>query len=168
MSSLSTIGNYDYGFFWYLHADGSITYEVKLTGVVATGAVAAGGAPRTGTLVAPGLHGPHHLHFFNVRLDVAVDGARNTVVELDSVAEPPGPGTPRQRPGAPAHALREDGGRLADPATPRSWLVINEWVHNALGEPVGFQLLPGPAAPPLFTEACPRCAGPTSRRAACG
>ncbi len=29
ISAFSTVGNYDYGFFWYLHTDGTIGYEVK-------------------------------------------------------------------------------------------------------------------------------------------
>ena len=31
ISSLATIGNYDYGLFWYLYLDGNIECEVKLT-----------------------------------------------------------------------------------------------------------------------------------------
>ena len=34
ISSISTIGNYDYGLFWYLYLDGTIEAEVKLTGIV--------------------------------------------------------------------------------------------------------------------------------------
>ena len=34
--------------------------------------------PRFGNLVAPGLYGPHHQHFFNVRLDMQVDGDGNS------------------------------------------------------------------------------------------
>ena len=40
ISTFSTVGNYDYGFFWYLHTDGTIAYEVKLTGIISTGAFA--------------------------------------------------------------------------------------------------------------------------------
>ncbi len=40
ISSFAAIGNYDYGFFWYLYQDGTIAHEVKLTGVLSTGAVA--------------------------------------------------------------------------------------------------------------------------------
>ena len=54
ISSFSAIGNYDYGFFWYLYQDGTIGFEVKLTGVLSTGAVAPGERPAHGTLVAPG------------------------------------------------------------------------------------------------------------------
>ena len=34
ISSIATIGNYDYGLFWYLYLDGNIQCEVKLTGIV--------------------------------------------------------------------------------------------------------------------------------------
>ena len=56
ISSFSAIGNYDYGFFWYLQQDGTISFEVKLTGVLSTGAVAPGETPAHGVLVAPGLN----------------------------------------------------------------------------------------------------------------
>ena len=46
VSSFSTIGNYDYGFFWYLYQDGTIELEVKLSGVLSTGAVGAWRAAR--------------------------------------------------------------------------------------------------------------------------
>src|ERR687890_1362100 len=40
ISFIATVGNYEYGFFWYLYTDGAIEYEVKLTGVLTTGAIA--------------------------------------------------------------------------------------------------------------------------------
>ena len=76
ISCFATVGNYEYGFFWYLYTDGTIEYEVKLSGVISTGALADGEQPRHGDVVAPGLYGPHHQHFFNVRLDMQVDGER--------------------------------------------------------------------------------------------
>ena len=39
-------------------------------------------------MVAPGLYGPHHQHFFCVRLDMAVDGNANSVVQVDSEPRP--------------------------------------------------------------------------------
>ena len=74
ISSFSTIGNYDYGFFWYLYQDGTIELEVKLTGVLSTGAVRPGEQPRHGELLAPELNGMVHQHFFNARLDFDIDG----------------------------------------------------------------------------------------------
>ena len=33
ISTIATVGNYEYGFFWYLYQDGTIEFEVKLTGI---------------------------------------------------------------------------------------------------------------------------------------
>ncbi|MDQ6803471.1 MAG: tyramine oxidase, partial [Actinomycetota bacterium] len=38
VSFVATVGNYEYGFYWYFFQDGSIESEVKLTGIVSTGA----------------------------------------------------------------------------------------------------------------------------------
>ena len=37
VSSISTVENYEYGFFWYLYQDGTIQFEVKLTGILSLG-----------------------------------------------------------------------------------------------------------------------------------
>ena len=84
ISTIATVGNYEYGYFWYLYTDGTIEYEVKLTGVISTGALAPGERPATARSSRRGLYGPHHQHFFCVRLDMAVDGNANTVVQVDS------------------------------------------------------------------------------------
>ena len=77
ISSFSTIGNYDYGFFWYLYQDGTIQCEVKLTGILSTGARRAGERPALRPASArPASTRPHHQHFFNFRLDMDVDGQR--------------------------------------------------------------------------------------------
>src|SRR5262249_8475298 len=58
ISSISTVENYEYGFFWYLYQDGSIQFEVKLTGVLSLGAFPPGEKPRYGCLVAPQVYPP--------------------------------------------------------------------------------------------------------------
>src|SRR5262249_15607636 len=88
ISMIATVGNYEYGFFWYFYTDASIEVEVKLTGVLTVGALAHGEWPRWGALVAPRLYGPNHQHFFNFRLDMSVDGPANSVYEVDSIPEP--------------------------------------------------------------------------------
>jgi len=128
VSSFSAIGNYDYGFFWYLYQDGTIEFEVKLTGVLSTGAVAPGVQPEHGTLVAPGLNAMVHQHFFNMRLDLDVDGQRNAVDEVWTESLPPGAGNPhgnafrpqRQRL-ASEHAAR----RTVDTRSARWWEIVN-------------------------------------------
>ena len=57
VSYFSTIGNYDYGFYWYFYLDGSIQVEAKATGIVFVGRASPGGEPprtgdRTGSLRA--------------------------------------------------------------------------------------------------------------------
>ncbi len=80
ISSIATVENYEYGFFWYLYQDGNIQFEIKLTGVLSLGAVQAGEKSKYGALIAPQLYAPNHQHFFNVRLDFDLDGTANTVV----------------------------------------------------------------------------------------
>ena len=56
--------------------------------------VVAGAPGSGGTLLAPGLYGPNHQHFMNVRLDMMVDGPRNAVYEVHSEAVPLGTSNP--------------------------------------------------------------------------
>ena len=84
VSMVATVGNYDYGFYWYLYQDGTIQMEVKLTGIVNTTALQPGETPRYGTEIAPRLLAPFHQHYFNARLDFAVDGEKNTIHEVNT------------------------------------------------------------------------------------
>jgi primary-amine oxidase len=152
ISTIATVGNYEYGFYWHLYTDGKIEYEVKLTGVLTTGAVADGESPRHGNLVAPGLYGPHHQHFFSVRLDMSVDGPGNSVYEVDSVPEPPGPGNPHHNAWvtrATLLASEADGARDADVSTARFWKIANPSVLNELGQEVAYKLEPGTVIPSM-------------------
>ena len=68
--------------------DGSIQYEVKLTGCLSTSVLSEGEGmdPTHGTLIAPHLNAQLHQHYFCVRLDMSVDdpegGANLTVSEV--------------------------------------------------------------------------------------
>ena len=42
VSFIATVGNYEYGFYWYFYLDGTIQLEVKLTGILSTQAIAPG------------------------------------------------------------------------------------------------------------------------------
>ena len=84
VSMIATVGNYDYGFYWYFYQDGTIQMEVKLTGIMNTMALKPGESPRYGTEVAPRLMAPNHQHFFNARLDLDVDGEANTAQEVNT------------------------------------------------------------------------------------
>jgi primary-amine oxidase len=145
ISSIVTVGNYEYAYYWYLYQDGGIEYQVKLTGVISSGALKPGETPRHGTIVAPGVYGPHHQHFFNVRLDMAVDGAKNRVYEVTPTAMPEGPDNPVGNAWRAEEVLIEDetqARREADPIHGRYWKIVNEGVRNALGQPVAYRLMP--------------------------
>jgi primary-amine oxidase len=142
-----TAGNYEYGFRWCFHTDGRIQLEVQLTGIIQTErARDDGSAPSGARLVMPGLAGAHHQHLFCARLDLDIDGTANTVIETELRA-------------AAAHAweqvetvIEREGPRDAAAAEGRRWRVVNPDVRNAVGEPVGYELVPA-ASPTLLAAA---------------
>src|SRR5207244_8063266 len=145
ISSISTVENYEYGFFWYLYQDGTIQFEVKLTGILSLGAAKPGERPKYGALVAPQLYAPNHQHFFNVRLDFDLDGTANSVQQVDVVPEPEGQGNPF------ANAFYAQPTLLKTEKQPRAhlslekartWKIVNPNVRNAIDQPVGYKLIP--------------------------
>ncbi|HEX6519351.1 MAG TPA: primary-amine oxidase [Streptosporangiaceae bacterium] len=154
VSAIHTIGNYEYGFFWYFYLDGTIQFEAKLTGIVQTRAIAPGERPLYGTLVAPQLDAPNHQHLFSMRLDMEIDGPRNSVVEVDAVGLPKGPDNPYGNAIAARGTLianERDGRRMCDPLAARTWKIVNPNVLNRLGEPVAYKLVPT-AGPTLLAD----------------
>lgn len=146
VSFIATVGNYEYGFYWSFGQDGTLAYEVKLTGILHTGALPPGETRPYGTLVAPQLYAPNHQHFFNVRLDMAVDGERNSVYEVHTVAEPPGPENPHGNAFRAVATLLETEGQAqqcVDPLNARYWKIVNPASLNAMGQPVAYKLAPG-------------------------
>jgi primary-amine oxidase len=146
VSSIVTVDNYEYCFYWYFYQDGGIEFEAKLTGIVVTSALAQGEKPRYGRRVTPELMAPNHQHFFTARLDMMVDGLKNTVCEVHSESPPPGVENPFG--GAivsvatPLRTERE-AQQTVDPASARVWRVENPSKLNQVGEPVAYKLIPG-------------------------
>jgi primary-amine oxidase len=145
LSSISTVGNYDYGSFWYFYQDGSIRFEMKATGILNTAALMPGEEPRFGSLVSPGVCAHYHQHVFNMRLDVAIDGERNRVIEVDTVALPIGP----ENPYGNAFTTRETvlaselkAQRNVDFQAARFWRIENAEAKNMLGRPTAYRLTP--------------------------
>ncbi len=147
VSFIITAGNYEYAIYWYFYQDASIEFEVKLTGIVLTSALAPGETSDFGTLVAPQTLAAHHQHFLSVRLDMAVDGLSNTVYEVDTEAVPPGPGNPLGNAFRPVkRPLRRESEaqRVIDPLRGRYWLVANPGTRTELGHEPAYKLVPGP------------------------
>ena len=154
----TTIANYDYLVYWRFYQDGSIECEVRATGIVVTTQFAEGTAPPFGGLVDERTYAPYHQHFFVARLDLDVDGDRNTVYVTDLEALPVGPENPAglavvQR----RRALRteQEGRQDYDWQRQRSWLVVNDEVTNRLGTPVGYRLVPTGCVPPMIDSTAP-------------
>jgi primary-amine oxidase len=155
VSSVSTVENYEYGFFWYFYQDGNIQFEIKLTGILSLGTLQSDEKPKFGRLVAPLLYAPNHQHFFNVRLDVGIDGIKNTVQQLDVVGGDLNDENPyenafytevtdlKSEKQALAHLKLETG---------RTWRFINPSVKNSLGEPTGYKFFPGDNAFPFASS----------------
>jgi primary-amine oxidase len=149
------VGNYEYGFYWYFYLDGNIQLEVKLTGIVSPMAVEPGTQPEFANLVAPGLAAPHHQHLFNVRLDVDLDGPVNSVYEVEAQPVPPGPDNPWKNAFRQASTLlgsELQARREVNPATTRTWKVVNPDARNALGQPVGYKLVPTMSTPTMLAH----------------
>ncbi|WCE40848.1 primary-amine oxidase [Brevibacterium sp. BDJS002] len=144
VSFFTTVGNYDYGFYWYLYLDGTIEFEAKATGVVFTSALP-NGSTDFASEIAPGLGAPFHQHLFGARLDFALDGGKCRVEEEDVVRLPTSETNPRGNAfsrkrtvlGTELAAQRD-----ADQSKARTWVVTNPASTNRLGEPVGYKLHP--------------------------
>lgn len=144
VSFFVTVGNYDYGFYWYFYLDGKIELECKATGVVFTSGRPEGDY-EWATEMAPRLGAPQHQHLFSARLDFAVDGLKNRVDELDVQRVPKGPDNPvgnaftrsetRLRTEAEAQRqARNEVGRL--------WRISSAERTNHVGTPTGYVLAP--------------------------
>ena len=154
VSSIATVGNYEYGFYWYFYLDGSMQLEVKLTGIMSTQALAPGEQSPYATLIAPGLAAPVHQHMFCARLDVEVGGTVNEVHEVSCEALPVGDTNPWSNAFTSVATRLESelqARRNIDPASSRYWKFVNPTVHNRLGQPVAYKLVPG-ATPTLLAH----------------
>ena len=150
LSFIATVDNYEYGFFWYFYQDGTIQYEIKLTGILLCGALA--DFPKYGTIVAPELNAINHQHFFAMRLDFDLDGVNNSVYEVNTEAEPMGETNPYGNAFYAKSTLlktEQAAQRIVNPFSARYWKVVNPTVQNRLDQPVGFKLIPGETVLPF-------------------
>jgi len=152
VSSIVTVNNYEYGYFWYFYQDGSIEFEAKLTGIVLTVADAIGKDHPSATELEPGLWAPYHQHILCARLDLDIDGEQNSVLEVESFAHPQGD----KNPYGGAYETKEtlfskekESQRVIDPFSGRYWKIVNQQVKNHMDHPVGYKLIPGHTTFPL-------------------
>src|SRR5262249_43338093 len=132
-----------------------IQCEVKLTGVMNTTALRPNRKPAFAVEVGPRLNAPFHQHIFAARLDVSVDGDRNSVYEVNTAGLPLGKDNPHGnafRAEATLLATEKAAQRSVNAATARFWRVVNPARKNRLGQPVAYRLVPGENCP-AFAQA---------------
>ncbi len=152
-----TVANYEYLVYWRLHEDGNIECEVRATGLMVTTGYA-DQAPPYGTVVDDHTYAPFHQHFIVARLDLDVDGAANTVYEVDSAALPVGPDNPSGLAvvtQATPVTRESEGARDYDWSVQRGWKVANPSTLNAHGAPVSYKLVPTASVPPMLAPETP-------------
>jgi primary-amine oxidase len=144
VSTICTVGNYEYALYWYFHIDGTIEFEMKATGIINTAACIPGQPGKYAREVLPGVVGQIHQHIFCARLDMAVDGDQNSFVECNTYAEPEGAA---ENPYGNAFYESETvldtelkAARRANAASQRYWKVVNPNKTNYTGTPVGYKL----------------------------
>lgn len=146
VSSIATVGNYEYAFYWHFYLDGNIELVIKMTGIVQTQALADIEVPHQATQITPNLAAPHHQHLFCFRLDFDLDDGPNSVSEIDVVPLPEGPSNPYHNAfdtKKTTFRTELEAQRIADPVASRTWLIENTGRLNAAGQPVGYKLMPG-------------------------
>ena len=150
VSFIATVGNYEYGFYWYFYQDGSIQCEIKLTGIMNTAALSPGEKPQHGVEIAPQLNAQFHQHIFAARLVPNVDGPNNSVVEVNSLGLPTSASNPHGNAIVAQETLlasEKEAQRRVNSASARFWRVVNPGKKNRLGRPVGYRLVPGENCP---------------------
>lgn len=160
-----TLANYEYVFnvrkpsFSLLHASltsgvqfkfdlaGAIVVETRATGIVSVVNIDAGKTAPWGNVVSPGALAQNHQHIFCVRIDPAIDGHSNTVVQTDSL---PVPMDARTNPHGNLYEVRDTPitssvGLDASPETNRVFKVQNLDKKNPIsGKPVGYKIVGPP------------------------
>lgn len=163
VSSIATVVNYEYLFYWRFKLDGTIDCDIKLSGELSTNLVSEDEDPTNpthGVLVAPGVNAQVHQHMFCARLDVAIDGLDNVVAEVDVVRAPL---DPKSNPCGNVFAAQQTileseqaAIRTADMTTARSWKILSASHTNPVnGKATAYKLVPftkGPAQPTLLVD----------------
>ncbi|KAH6676929.1 copper amine oxidase [Plectosphaerella plurivora] len=148
LQTIITVSNYEYIFIFYFQQDGSLSYEVRATGIMSTAPIDIGDSVPYGTIIAPGTLAPYHQHIFCLRIDPAIDGHKNSLVVEESIPMPFEESAAENNPFGVGYTLKSsviehETGIDLDFSTNRTFKIINEGKKNRItGTPVGFKLLP--------------------------
>ncbi|MBB2975344.1 primary-amine oxidase [Microbacterium endophyticum] len=144
ISFFATVANYDYGFYWSLYQDGAIELEVKLTGILSVSGIDDGDEPAYGRMVAPNVQAPTHQHYFAIRMDTAIDGPKNRLVEVHAEVEEdetlnPYGNAVKMVP--TTIASEKEAARVNDPSRAVHWRIESTDRTNRYGDATSFRLV---------------------------
>ena len=150
---IASIGNYDYVLDWVFRQDGTIKVAIGTSGIEQVKAVRSrttrddrdGKDTAYGRMVAEHTVATNHDHFFCFRLDLDVDGPKNSFLYERLRTKRLGKESPRRSVWVvdSRTAAREQAGKLhIDLRQPALWRVINPNRIGPLGYPVSYELKP--------------------------
>lgn len=149
VSSICTVANYEYGFYFNFALDGSIELEVKATGIVNAYPLAEGEAldPAHEVMVAPRIAAQHHQHLFSLRVDPMLDGLENRLVQVDCVPDEGEVGSETNYYGNGFHTEKtvfktsKEAQADYDSSKARVWMIENPYKQNSQsGANLGFKI----------------------------
>ncbi len=163
--SAAVLGNYDYIFDWIFQQDGSIKVLVGATGIAEAKATVQKDASSVhgdeepgdayGRFVDPNIVAVNHDHYFSFRIDLDVDGEKNSLL-LDRLQTKMLPeDNPRRSIWVtnPKIAKTESEAKLKiNLDKPTLWRVISSDHKNHVGYPTSYQLMPGKTGNTLLSE----------------
>ena len=142
-----TLANYEYIFAYKFDQSGGITVETRATGIVSVVSIDAGKTSPYGNVVSPGALAQNHQHIFCIRIDPAIDGAQNTVIQEESH---PVPTSVERNPNGNFYevvqtAIKTSQWLDAAPQHNRIFKMTNPNKRNPIsGKPVGYKFTPAP------------------------
>jgi len=143
---------------YQFYQDGSIEFEIRLTGILSVYVNKDGEPAPYGTLVAPNINAHYHQHMFSVRVDPMIDGLSNTVIESDIIPLEALTGSKENFAGngftSKDTIIRTEAGRDYDYQKERRWRIVNKGrQHYSSGNDVGYSIGVKGGATPMMTKA---------------
>ncbi|CAF1196807.1 unnamed protein product [Rotaria sordida] len=127
-----------------------------MTGILSLGAVPPDQKSPYGSIIAPQLFAPYHQHFFNVRLDLAIDGINNTAYMVEAEADPDDAKYNQFHNAFHINKIRLDTEKQARNnlclEKSRCWIFENNSTRNAIGQPTAYKLYPGENCIPMSSK----------------
>ncbi|RKP04609.1 copper amine oxidase, partial [Thamnocephalis sphaerospora] len=149
VSHIFTAANYEYCVYWVFLQDGTIQLDIKLTGILNTASHIPGEDTHGyGTEVYTGVNAHNHQHLFCLRIDPNLDGAENTIYQVDATPSSHAVGSQHNKHGNAFFAAKtkystaSQGQANYDGSSSRTWDIANENKLNRYSQkPVSYKLV---------------------------